>query len=220
MPINTPSDRNATVNYAIDLLRAHQIRRENVFLHEQLKTCLKELTSLRVEVRELRVDHVTAVQDGIREVKSSIDINNGTVQTAFALANKHESRLNEQTEELATIQQSCSAMQIEMSNLKASSTKKHEKDHAQRAKLEDQLQTMRLNSESTTAAQEQQAQRFLESIENIHSILVGKADIAAVEALEIRLTDNRHHAPARTYALDSVSRVSDTFGDLRQPGKL
>ena len=219
MAIERRPDRNV-VGYAIDLLRAHQIRRENVFLHEQLKTCLKEVVSLRHEVEDLRTNQITAVNEEIKYIKASVDTSNGTAQQAFARTEKHESRLDGHAQELGVIQQSCSVLQTGFSNLRDSCVTAQEGAQARMITMHKQLQVVSEIQGQASAAQDQQAQRILEAIQIVQRNLDGKADAATVGALDNRLAGFGNHAPLPTHNLDAISHVSDTFGDLGQPGKL
>ncbi|OCT50949.1 hypothetical protein CLCR_08320 [Cladophialophora carrionii] len=63
MPLNRLSDRQLTVAYGSDLLRAHQICRENIILQKQLEACLEQVVGLCEEVRGLEANYTTAVED-------------------------------------------------------------------------------------------------------------------------------------------------------------
>ncbi|EXJ69127.1 uncharacterized protein A1O5_08062 [Cladophialophora psammophila CBS 110553] len=208
MSVTPLSDRKAMVNYAIDLLRAHQIRRENVFLHEQLKTCAKELATLRDEVRDLRANQLATVEKEIEPMKVSIDIN---AKKAFVLMDRHDSQLNEQARELETIRQSHRAMQTETSNIRDSCRKTQEDECAQRATMEKQLEAVRAECENLATAQQQQARRTLASLETLRSGLDSKADVAVIEMLETRVNEFSTRQNAAALVADSVSHISDTL---------
>ncbi|KIW91927.1 uncharacterized protein Z519_07897 [Cladophialophora bantiana CBS 173.52] len=205
MSVTPLSDRKAMVNYAIDLLRAHQIRRENVFLHEQLKTCAKELATLRDEVRDLRANQMATVKKEIEPMKVSIDIN---AKKAVALMDRLDSQLNEQAREL---EQSHRAMQTETSNIRASCRKRQEDERAQRAVIEKQLEAVRTDCENLASVQQQQARRTLASLETLQSALDGKADVAVMEMLETRVNEFSTRRNAAAVVADSVSHISDTL---------
>ncbi|EXJ57998.1 hypothetical protein A1O7_05421 [Cladophialophora yegresii CBS 114405] len=63
MPLNPLSDRQFTVAYGSDLLRAHKICRENGILQKQLKACIEQVVALCEEVRGLEAKYTTDVED-------------------------------------------------------------------------------------------------------------------------------------------------------------
>jgi hypothetical protein len=62
MPLNPLSDRQSTVAYGSDLLRAHKICRENAILQKQLMACLDQVATLCDEVRDLKANNISAIQ--------------------------------------------------------------------------------------------------------------------------------------------------------------
>ncbi|OAP59859.1 hypothetical protein AYL99_04861 [Fonsecaea erecta] len=188
MPASLLSDRKMTVNYAIDLLRAHQIRRENVLLHEQLKTCVKELATLREEMQDLKANRLVAVENQIKPIRESID----TTSRAFILVERHEIQLTDQA------------------YVKASYHKIQETQRTQRAIVEEQIGAVRMTCQNRATAQHQQDQQTRASLENLQRALGGKADAAAVNLLEARLNGLASDHGAGPVAGDSISHVSDT----------
>src|ERR1700742_4821555 len=140
MPLNPLSSRQSTVAYAVDLLRAHQIRRENVFLHEQLKTCLREIAGLREEVRAIKANDITAtIQNEVNDLRASINADKSSVQKALTLVSKHEDILNEQSREIEAVQNSYKCMQSDISDVETS-VKAHDEVGSRMVLLEKQMQ--------------------------------------------------------------------------------
>ncbi|KAJ9609826.1 hypothetical protein H2200_006155 [Cladophialophora chaetospira] len=211
MPLNPLSDRQSTVAYAIDLLRAHQIRRENVFLHEQLRNCLKEVAGLRDEVRTLKTNAAVGVNDEIKDLRGSIKTNHGTTQKALVLAEDHELRLKEQSQRLESLQQSCKAKESELFNVKMASTKEQENQHAKTVVLENQIQSLQADCQKRNFDQQQQIQSIHGAFESLQTALDVKADISAIDSLENRLEALRARPPAPKELLPPVSRVSESI---------
>ncbi|KIW32962.1 uncharacterized protein PV07_04469 [Cladophialophora immunda] len=208
MPVTPLSDRKMEVNYAIDLLKAHQIRRENALLHEQLKTCVKELTALREEMREMKANRLAAVENELKPIKESMD----NVMKVTVLMERHETQLNDQTCEIQALQQLCKTMQTETSHIKASCRETQENQQTQMTMVERQIGAVRTACENQATAQEQQDQQTLASLENLKSALDGKADAGLVKLLESRVNElsRDRNAGAVAVAVDSVSHISDT----------
>ncbi|OAL24040.1 hypothetical protein AYO20_10785 [Fonsecaea nubica] len=184
MPVTSLSDRKMTVNYAIDLLRAHQIRRENVFLHEQLQTCVKEVAMLREEIRD-STQRQTAIENEVKPIKVSI-VDHDT--KASAIFETQETRLNDQARELRAVRQSCRALQTETSDIKASYHDAQTVQQTQIAIVEKQTETL----------------------ENLQRALDSKADTALVKVLESRVNKLWSDQNAGIVVIDSVSHVSET----------
>ena len=210
MPLSPISDRQFTVAYAIDLLRAHQIRRENVFLHEQFKICLKELATLREEVRTLKATKIAAAKDEINGLRAAVQINDSTIQKTLILAENHDVRLNEQGHELEVIQRSWKALQLGISDAKTASTKAQEIENARLTSLENQIGALRLDHQNFAAAQIRQAQHNQVTLESFQTALDEKADISAIEALEDQLAELRLRPPTAKITLPSISRISES----------
>ncbi|KIX93559.1 uncharacterized protein Z520_10737 [Fonsecaea multimorphosa CBS 102226] len=194
------------VNYAIDLLKAHQIRRENAFLHEELAT-------LRKEMQDLKANRLLAIENEIKPIRES-------TTKASALVERHETTLKDQAREIHTIQQSRRAMQTEISDTKASYREIKETQQTHLANVEKQIEAVRAACQDRATAQ-QRHQHTLDSLENLQSALDGKADAAAVNLLETRINKLSSDQNADAVAVDSVSRVSDTAErrcSLHDPG--
>ncbi|KAH0831690.1 hypothetical protein FOPE_02787 [Fonsecaea pedrosoi] len=184
MPVTSLSDRKMTVNYAIDLLRAHQIRRENVFLYEQLQTCVKEVAMLREEIRD-STQRQTAIENKVKSIKVPIDDH---ATKASAILEKQETRLNDQAREIRAVRQSCRALQTETSDIK---TSYHDAQTAQQTQI--------------VIVEKQR-----ETLENLQRALDDKADTALVKVLESRVNKLWSDQNAGIVVIDSVSHVSET----------
>lgn len=194
MPANLFSEPKTTISYAIDLLKAHQIRRENVFLHKELQICRKEVAALCDEIRDLR---------------ASIQVSNSASEKAFTLAENNNARLDEQGQEVEVIQQACKTIHIEMSNITNACTETHHKYDAQYTLLEKKVSAMNLDFKNADSVRQQQVQKFNASVEHLQHTLECKADASIVESLVKRVEELRN--PVVDHALGSVSRVPDTF---------
>ena len=209
MPLFPSTDRQNTVSYAIDLLRAHQIRRENASLHQQLKTCLSEIASLRNEVRDANQIAAT-VQDEIKNLKASSGASDSTAQKALALFDQDRALLKKQGREVVVIQQSCTTMQSDISNLKISTTEIQNDRQAKTTVLENQLQALKVDCQNLAATQQRQAHHMQITFESFQTALDEKADASVIESLEQGLDELRGRPSTLNTALPPVSHVSES----------
>lgn len=90
-------------NYATDLLHAHQIRRENVFLHKELEARREDHAEIRSEIKQIKA----ACNTSIDKAKQAHD-----------LTIIHQSQLNEQAQLISHLQDTNEALQIELDLLR------------------------------------------------------------------------------------------------------
>ena len=212
MPLLPFSNRKSTVGYAIDLLRAHQIRRENVFLHEQLKTCLSEIAALRDQVRAVKASDITAtIASELKELKASVQASETAHRRGLALADRHEGILNEKIHELVTVQQSCNNLESEILTIKSAATKQQEDAVTKNTYLEAQVKRVQADCRDLSIAQQQHDRHFQVTLESFQTALSEKADSSELEALINRLETESTSRPLADNALPSVSRVSESI---------
>jgi chromosome segregation ATPase len=188
------SDRKATVNYAIDLLRAHQIRRENLFLHEELQRCCKEIAVLRQEVK-----------DGQADAQAS----NEAYQKTHRTVEEQNTRLNSQGQSLEDIQRSYSTMQREISDLRTRLDQSIEYNQARCERLSKDIGNVMAGWQKVVQGQEEAAA----SLEALRNTVDGKADNSVVQALMVQVNGLSIPplAGEAERSLPSVSRVHDSF---------
>ncbi|KAG9773441.1 hypothetical protein KCU88_g5781, partial [Aureobasidium melanogenum] len=197
------SDRRSTVSYAIDLLKAHQIRRENLFLHEEVKSCRKEIDVLRGEVKDAR-SAVEAIEHASDKTR--------------CLFEDQQSRLSSQLRELEASQKECRAMlQSEISHLKTAQAQFGERAQKQWEDLQKETNALKVDCQGKVDIQQRQQEEVSASLETLQQTLAGKADISSFEALVLRVDGLSRHPPgAAERLLSSVSRVPDSFEQPQQ----
>ena len=190
------SDRKGTVGYAIDLLRAHQIRRENAFLHGELQTSRKEMAALRNE---------------IKDVRATVESCNVTSAKACSLSELHSIQVEEQVQGMEILQQIYNTLKKDLSDFKSACTQTGKKDQAQIAVLENDLTALRSECQDAVAALQQQDEIINASIDKLHNLVDQKAEKSLVEVLACRERGLVLADPAVGPTKDSVSYVPDTF---------
>lgn len=176
------SDPKATVRYSIDLLRAHQIRRENLFLHKELQSCRKELEVMRDEIRDLTVS-----------------------------AQNCKPRLDEQRNELENLQRVCETIQTDIGNVKSSCDKTHENAFSRWLLLERQIDIATLQCRNAESVRQQQEQSLLAGVESLRVTVEKKAEASVVDKLKDQIVGLCIPDAAGGLTLDSLSRVQDSF---------
>lgn len=219
MPPIALSNRQVTTAYAIDLLRAHQIRRENVVLHEQLKTCMNDVATLRNEVKELKASTL-AIANDVNDTAISNQTINSTVQRVSAATETHKSRLDLQNQELDALQRSFQGLKTDMSNVRDLCTKVQEKECTKSALLEHHLQTLQAECQKLTSVQDQNAQQIQITLENFRTALHDRANESIVPALLDQPKKSDCDARPGNTALNSVSRVSESVLILDSQGQV
>ncbi|KIW19627.1 hypothetical protein PV08_00200 [Exophiala spinifera] len=185
------SDRKATVGCAVDLLRAHQLRRENAHLHRQTQAYHDELICTRAEVKELKI-----IVRGYQADRAS----------SQSLRKLYEARSDEQAAQIR-----CLRGDLEM--LKAE-TAKHEGEVArycadtvpERRMLEERLSRIETLFQHAAEASKSHFQTVDARLEGLETGLQSKADAALVEHIHL-LTGPIQPPDA---SLDSVSRVNNS----------
>ncbi|EHY59199.1 hypothetical protein HRR83_001529 [Exophiala dermatitidis] len=197
------SDRRSTISYAIDLLKAHQIRRENLFLHEELKSCRKEIDVLREEVKDAR-SAVEAIEHASDKTR--------------CLFEDQQSRLSSQLRELEASQKECRAMlQSEISHLKTAQAQFGERALKQWEDLQKETNALKVDCQGKLDIQQRQQEEVSASLETLQQTLAGKVDTSSFEALVLRVDGLSRHPPvAAERLLSSVSRVPDSFEQPQQ----
>ncbi|KAL2416762.1 hypothetical protein ABEF95_000238 [Exophiala dermatitidis] len=197
------SDRRSTIGYAIDLLKAHQIRRENLFLHEELKSCRKEIDVLREEVKDAR-SAVEAIEHASDKTR--------------CLFEDQQLRLSSQLRELEASQKECRTMlQSEISHLKTAQDQFGERAQKQWDHLQKETNALKVDCQGKLDIQQRQQEEVSASLEMLQQTLAGKADVSSFEALLLRVDGLSRHPPvAAERLLSSVSRVPDSFEQPQQ----
>lgn len=189
------SGRKATVSYAIDLLRAHQIRRENLFLHEELKRCCREIAALREEVKAA----TTAMQ-----------ASNESSEKIRCMFEGQNMRLSDRDRSLETLQQAYWTMQSDVSRLQTMCTETREQTQTQWDLLKREIDAMKANWQRVADIPQKQG-LVIASLERLQHTVDGKADASVVEALTVRVSELSVPPEVTGRSLPSVSRVEDSF---------
>ncbi|KAK5028919.1 hypothetical protein LTS07_006300 [Exophiala sideris] len=190
------SDRKTTVNYAVDLLRAHQLRRENAFLHEEVQACRKEIVAMHEELRDMR----STVQDC-----------HAVSAEACSLSERYKVRADEHARELDLLKEVYQSTKVEIEALKTADNWSDNDAQAQLALLKKEVRRARLDCQSIEKAHNKQYGDLEASVAALQVLVDEKADMALIESLRNRvdglplLTANPGHA-AR-----SASRLPDSF---------
>ncbi|EXJ90633.1 hypothetical protein A1O1_03736 [Capronia coronata CBS 617.96] len=190
------SERKGTVNYAIDLLRAHQLRRENLFLHEELKRCCKEIAGLREEVKGATAA-VQASHDASEQTRCIVE--------------DHNTRLSDQGRTVETLQQACRIAQSEVSRFQAVYDQTREETQARLELLNRDIDAARADCVRLADIQQKQEEEVLAALGKLQRNVDGKADVSTVDALAVRIDELSVLPPATGHSLPSVSRVQDSF---------
>jgi hypothetical protein len=203
------SDRKAKVGWAIDLLRTHQLRRENAFLHGELQSCLGEITAMR---------------DEIKDIKAATEMCRVTSTQALCLSEQHKADLEGQRHDVEGLRRDLDQVQTEVSGLKSACDQSHEAEQAQVAILRANLLAGRLDCQNRADVSQMQHQTNSSSIEALRRELEGKADQKTLDVLLDRMNRLRSPDPAAApdSAMESVSRIQDTFerrGSEELPGE-
>ncbi|EXJ81099.1 hypothetical protein A1O3_07387 [Capronia epimyces CBS 606.96] len=195
------SDRKHTVSYAIDLLRAHQIRRENLFLHEELKSCRKEIANLHEKVKDARTA-IQASHDASEKTRCTLEEQN--------------IRLIDQGDGLQALQQGYDTIQSEVSSLKTTYNQGLEHTQAQWERLNKEIDTVRTNCQNVADVR-QKHEGIMASLTRLEHTMVGKADASVVEALAVQVNELPGPPPAAGGSSASVSRIEDSFEPQLSP---
>lgn len=196
LPVIMLSDQRATVSYAIDLLRAHQIRRENAFLHDKLQSWHEEMTALHTEIKNLR---------------KTVELYNDIAGKACSLSEQHDKQMAHQTDTMEFLQQQFNTLQNDFSNSKAVSLETGDKKQAQVAVLERTLAALASEHQNAMTARREQGESIDASINKLYLRIDQKAERSVVESLERRVKALALPDPAIVLVKDSVSCIPDTF---------
>ncbi|KAK6371665.1 hypothetical protein LTS17_008917 [Exophiala oligosperma] len=186
------SDRKATVGYAVDLLRFHQVRRENAYLHAQTQAYHDELTLTKAEVKELK----TAVQQCQADSENS-----------HSLSKWYELRADQQGDQIRRLQRDLEMLKAETSKHQDESERNLTHATAETRLLEEKLfsriETLCQQAADTSRSRLQTLNVRLDGFE---AVLSNKADLTLVERLHRSIDPTQPpHA-----SLDSVSRVDNS----------
>jgi hypothetical protein len=208
MPFNPVSDRQAATAYAIDLLRAHQLRRENVLLHEKLTACSQEVGKLQDEIKALKAES-TSNKEVFQNLELAQNASEAAVQKLSAQAVQHEDRYEDQRCELDTIQQSLQDAKSQISDLRTLATKIQGDDQKAVRAIDDGLKALREDHENFMSSQQRYVRQSQLALESFGVVVEEKADISQVEALERRL-DKVQALAVPQKPLRAVSQVSES----------
>ncbi|KAK5283779.1 hypothetical protein LTR20_008546 [Exophiala xenobiotica] len=189
-------DREATVGYAIDLLRAHQLRRENAFLHGEIQTCRKQLTSMQNELRQLSVIVQECRTDSAK---------------AHSLRDLQAARFKEQTLEIDRLRYDYEKEKAEVSNGQAANEQALEHAKAEIKLLQRQVQQERVVCQRTTDTHQHHLDETNARVERLEVAIGAKAEKTVIEPLVGRLNHLAVSAILSGPRLDSVSLVRDSF---------
>jgi chromosome segregation ATPase len=189
-------DREATVGYAIDLLRAHQLRRENAILHGEIQTCRKQLTSMQNELRELSVIVQECRTDSAK---------------AHSLRDLQAARFKEQTLEIDRLRYDCEKVKAEVSNIQAANEQALEHAKAEIQLLQRQVQQERAVCQKTTDTHQHHLDETNVRVERLEVAIENKAEKRVIEPLVGRLNHLAVSAIHPGPRLDSVSLVRDSL---------
>ncbi|KIX02614.1 uncharacterized protein Z518_08556 [Rhinocladiella mackenziei CBS 650.93] len=191
MPSALPSSKKATVSYAIDLLRAHQIRRENAFLHEELQTWRKEIVAMRDEIKDLSA--AVHVSRTIFEKDPS------------TFEQKHDTGLRKRSHGLESLRKAWDNMRDEISTIRIGCDRTRHNEELMRAKLDDKLEAVRIHFQNAADALLNQQGDIIADVKGLQHTIDSKAEASLVESLLNRVNEVYGPSP------DSVSRIQDTF---------
>jgi hypothetical protein len=167
------------VNYAIDLLHAHQIRRENVFLHKELESCRNELTELRNEMKQIQL------------VGNS---HKDTARKAHDLASTHQTQLQDQNQLLSHLQDTNEALQNEFLTITKMYDQLRYNEQHQWAELERKVKGLEKDAHEVSKMHVQDNAKAMDIIDILRTAIESKADATLVNLLVDRL-DNLSPRP-------------------------
>ena len=190
------SDRDSTVGYAIDLLRAHQLRRENAFLHGEMETCRKQLTSMQDELRELSVIVQECRTDSTK---------------AHSLRDLQAARFVEQTLEIERLRHDCEKVKAEVVNIQVANEQAFENAKAETRSLQEHVRQERVDCQRTTGTHQHHLDEINARVKRLEVVIENKAEKTVVEPLVGRLNHLAVSALPPGPRLDSVSLVRDSL---------
>ncbi|KIV84688.1 hypothetical protein PV11_00456 [Exophiala sideris] len=193
---NMLSDRKTTVNYAVDLLRAHQLRRENAFLHEEVQACRKEIVAMHEELRDMR----STVQDC-----------HAVSTQACSLSERYKVRAEEHARELDLLKEAYQSTKVEIEALKTADNRSNNDAQAQLALLKKEVRCARLDCQSIEKAYNKQYGDLEASVAALQVLVDEKADMALIELLRKRVDELPLLTANSGHAAQSASRVPDSF---------
>lgn len=166
-------------NYATDLLHAHQIRRENVFLHKELESCRNELTELRNEMKQIQL------------VGNS---SNDAARKAHDLASTHQTQLQDQNQLLSHLQDTNEALQNEFLTITKTFDQLRYSEQHQWTELERKVKGLEKDAQKASDTHVQDNATAMDLINTLHTAVESKADVTLVNLLVDRL-DNLSPRP-------------------------
>jgi len=190
------SNQKATVSYAIDLLKAHQMRRENAFLHEELQRYREEIDVLSSDVKNLKTEVSFSLQD-------------------------HTVQLREQSQKLHNLQQSKDALQSEVSALRFACDQNRDNEQNLSVLLQKELAACGLAGQKVADTRQEEEEMITTLISALKHTVEGKADAPSVEGLKNR-TNQLCHQPRQCLPTSSISRIPDSCENQPQsllPGR-
>lgn len=161
-------------HYATDLLHAHQIRRENVFLHKELEAC--------------RGDH-TEIQSAIKRIQVGCNSSNDHARQAHDLTTIHQRQLQDQAQLISCLQDTNEALQNEFMILSKAFAQFGYTEQQKRAELESKVKKLEEGATEAAETLVQNTTKVWKEIDALGTIVEAKAEGGLVDLLVDRLNN-------------------------------
>ncbi|KEF59252.1 uncharacterized protein A1O9_04096, partial [Exophiala aquamarina CBS 119918] len=186
---------NMMLNYATDLLHAHQIRRENVFLYSELESCRNEVADLRNEMKQIQM------------ARNSSD---AAARKGHDLATAQKTKLQAQDQVISHLQETTDVLQNDLMALtKAYDQLRYNEEH-QRVELERKIEGLEKDAQEASEAHSRSNVTFMETVCTLRTSIENKADVALVNLLVDRLKhlspDSRSSSPSTSIVYESIEQ--------------
>lgn len=190
------SDRKTTISYAIDLLRAHQLRRENAFLHEEVQACRKEIVAMHEELKQMR---------------STVHDCHAVSARASSLSDEYQIKIDKQAVELDLLRDSYQTAKVELADLKIACDKNHNSAQVELELFKKEGDLVRLNYRRIEDTQKSQYDDLKASVAELQVLVNEKHDLLLVESLRKRVEELTLPDAVPGFVAGSASRVPDSF---------
>jgi len=194
------ADRKTTVSYAIDLLRAHQLRRENAFLHEEVQACRKE---------------IVAMHGDLKEMKSTVQECYAVSTRACSLSEEYKVRLGEQARDIDLLKEAYQSgtlsARAEVEVFRIEYEKNQKNAQAELALIRKEFQLVQLDCKRRGDEHNKQFEDVEASVAALQVLVDEKPDMALLEALRTRVNELTLPEPVPGLGSRSACRVPDSF---------
>ncbi|KAI1618763.1 hypothetical protein EDD36DRAFT_460402 [Exophiala viscosa] len=191
-----PADRTTTVSYAVDLLRAHQLRRENAFLHKEVHACRNEIVAIHEELKEMR---------------STVEKCHTMSAATCTHSDELRVRAEEHARELFDIKAAFQATKGDVEDLKIAYDRIYKNVQAEVPLVKKSIDLAREDCERVGDEHTKQFDDVKASVAALQVLVDEKADMALLETLESRVNQLTLPGIVPHIAVRSPSRVPDSF---------